>query len=86
MITGRADWEYTGETSGNHGAQTGRATQYMDFASEHDIPGVLVEGWNEAGRVIPTAAGGPSTSPSRTRTSTSKRSRATGQVSTHRHR
>jgi len=47
MITGRADWEYTGETSGNHGAQTGRATQYMDFASEHDIPGVLVEGWNE---------------------------------------
>ncbi|MBV0902206.1 glycoside hydrolase family 97 catalytic domain-containing protein [Haloarcula salina] len=47
MITGRADWEYTGPNSGNHGAQTGRATQYIDFASEHDIPGVLVEGWNE---------------------------------------
>lgn len=47
MITGRADWEYTGMESGNHGAQTGRAKQYMAFASEHGIPGVLVEGWNE---------------------------------------
>ncbi|GCF13865.1 hypothetical protein Harman_18000 [Haloarcula mannanilytica] len=51
MITGRAQWEYTtnddGTVTGNHGAQTGRAKQYMDFASEHDIPGVLVEGWNE---------------------------------------
>ncbi|MDF9746947.1 glycoside hydrolase family 97 catalytic domain-containing protein [Natrinema salsiterrestre] len=47
MITGRADWEYQGPQTGNHGAQTGRAKQYMDFASEHDIPGVLVEGWNQ---------------------------------------
>ncbi|SNZ03121.1 Carbohydrate binding module (family 6) [Natronoarchaeum philippinense] len=47
MITGRADWTFTGMNSGNHGAQTGRAKQYMDFASEHSIPGVLIEGWNE---------------------------------------
>nr|WP_255681890.1 glycoside hydrolase family 97 catalytic domain-containing protein [Natrinema sp. SYSU A 869] len=46
MITGRADWEYQGPRTGNHGAQTGRAKQYMDFASEHGISGVLVEGWN----------------------------------------
>jgi len=47
MITGRAQWEFTGSQSGNHGAQTGRAKQYMEFASEHGFPGVLVEGWNE---------------------------------------
>ncbi|SEP05805.1 Carbohydrate binding module (family 6) [Halogranum amylolyticum] len=47
MITGRADWEYTGAESGNHGAQTGRMKRYMEFASEHGIPSVLVEGWNE---------------------------------------
>lgn len=47
MITGRAEWEYTGPESGNHGAQTGRMKRYMEFASEHDIPSVLVEGWNE---------------------------------------
>ncbi|MGQ5517884.1 glycoside hydrolase family 97 catalytic domain-containing protein [Halococcus saccharolyticus] len=47
MITGRADWEYTGPETGNHGAQTGRMKQYMEFASEHEIPSVLVEGWNE---------------------------------------
>jgi len=47
MITGRADWEFQGPQTGNHGAQTGRAKQYMDFASEHDIPGVLIEGWNQ---------------------------------------
>jgi hypothetical protein len=53
MITGRADWEYTGMQSGNHGAQTGRAKQYMDFASEHGIPNVLVEGWNEGWDTYP---------------------------------
>jgi len=47
MITGRADWEYQGPNAGNHAAQTKRAKQYMDFASEHSIPGVLMEGWNE---------------------------------------
>ena len=47
MITGRADWEYNGPQTGNHGAQTGRMKRYMEFASEHGIPSVLVEGWNE---------------------------------------
>ncbi|ELZ28500.1 alpha-glucosidase [Halogeometricum pallidum JCM 14848] len=47
MITGRADWEYLGPETGNHGAQTGRMKRYMDFASEHGIRSVLVEGWNE---------------------------------------
>jgi hypothetical protein len=58
MITGRADWEYTGMESGNHGAQTGRAKRYMDFASEHDIPGVLIEGWNEGWSSYPEGGGG----------------------------
>jgi hypothetical protein len=47
MITGRADWEYLGDQTGNHGAQTGRAKRYMDFASEHGFESVLIEGWNE---------------------------------------
>ncbi|RDI71366.1 glycoside hydrolase family 97 catalytic domain-containing protein [Halopelagius longus] len=47
MITGRADWEYQGPETGNHGAQTGRMKRYMEFASEHGIPSVLVEGWNQ---------------------------------------
>ncbi len=47
MITDRADWEYQGPHTGTHGAQTGRAKQYMDFASEHGISGVLIEGWNQ---------------------------------------
>jgi hypothetical protein len=42
MITGRATWE-PGLT---HGATTERAKRYMDFASEHGIPSLLVEGWN----------------------------------------
>jgi alpha-glucosidase len=29
-----------------HGATTERTKRYMDFAAEHDIDGVLVEGWN----------------------------------------
>jgi hypothetical protein len=53
MITGRADWEYMGSQTGNHGAQTGRMKHYMDFASEHDIPSVLVEGWNEGWSTYP---------------------------------
>ncbi|MFD1513375.1 glycoside hydrolase family 97 catalytic domain-containing protein [Halomarina rubra] len=57
MITGRADWEYQGMEAGNHGAQTGRAKQYMEFASEHDIPGVLVEGWNEGWSSYPDGGG-----------------------------
>ncbi len=58
MITGRADWEYRGMQTGNHGAQTGRVKQYMDFASEHDIPGVLVEGWNKGWSSYPAGGGG----------------------------
>jgi hypothetical protein len=46
MITGRANWQYRGPNEGNHAAQTERMKQYMDFASEHDIRSVLVEGWN----------------------------------------
>ncbi|AFK21248.1 carbohydrate-binding protein (plasmid) [Haloferax mediterranei ATCC 33500] len=53
MITGRADWEYRGPETGNHGAQTKRMKRYMDFASEHDIPSVLVEGWNEGWSTYP---------------------------------
>jgi hypothetical protein len=53
MITGRANWEYMGPQTGNHGAQTGRMKRYMDFASEHDIPSVLVEGWNEGWNSYP---------------------------------
>jgi hypothetical protein len=53
MITGRADWQYLGPRTGNHGAQTGRMKQYMDFASEHAIPSVLVEGWNEGWNSYP---------------------------------
>ena len=47
MITGRASWQYRGPTQGNHAAQTERMKQYMDFASEHGIRSVLVEGWNQ---------------------------------------
>ncbi len=57
MITGRAEWEYQGMQTGNHGAQTGRVKQYMDFASEHDIPGVLVEGWNQGWSSYPDGGG-----------------------------
>ena len=57
MITGRADWEYMGPQTGNHGAQTGRMKQYMDFASEHSIPSVLVEGWNEGWSTYPEGGG-----------------------------
>jgi hypothetical protein len=42
MITGRATWDQ-GIT---HGATTERAKRYMDFASDHGIPSLLVEGWN----------------------------------------
>lgn len=38
---------YTWDRSGEHGATTERAKRYVDFAAEHDIDAVLVEGWNE---------------------------------------
>jgi len=37
---------YTWDRSGTHGATTERTKRYVDFAAEHDIDGVLVEGWN----------------------------------------
>jgi alpha-glucosidase len=30
-----------------HGATTANAKEYIDFAAEHNIPGLLVEGWNK---------------------------------------
>jgi alpha-glucosidase len=42
MHIGRYSWG----RDGTHGATTERAKQYIDFAAEHDIGGVLVEGWN----------------------------------------
>ncbi|MCM1449806.1 MAG: glycoside hydrolase family 97 protein [Clostridiales bacterium] len=35
---------YEGKT---HGANTANVKRYIDFAAEHGIPGVLVEGWNK---------------------------------------
>lgn len=35
---------YEGE---KHGANTANVKRYIDFASKHGIPGVLVEGWNK---------------------------------------
>ncbi len=42
MHLGRDTWHQ----GPNHGATTERAKEYIDFASEHDIKGLLVEGWN----------------------------------------
>jgi len=38
--------KYSWGREGTHGATTERTKRYMDFAAEHDIDGVLVEGWN----------------------------------------
>ena len=61
MITGKSEWSYTydlpsveiGVTDyskvkphGRHGATTANVKRYIDFAAEHGIDGVLVEGWN----------------------------------------
>lgn len=43
MHLGKSTWNYT---SGLHGATTENAKRYIDFASENNIGGVLVEGWN----------------------------------------
>ena len=62
MITGNKSWAYTddvpsvklGETdytqvkpNGKHAANTENVKRYIDFAAEHGIEQVLVEGWNE---------------------------------------
>lgn len=42
MHLGNGTWYY----GPNHGANTAHVKEYIDFAAEHGIPGVLVEGWN----------------------------------------
>jgi len=39
--------KYTWVQGDHHGATTENTKQYIDFASEHDIQGVLAEGWNK---------------------------------------
>lgn len=43
MHLDKARWDLA---SGKHGATTANAKQYIDFASAHGIPALLVEGWN----------------------------------------
>lgn len=43
MHLGRKSWD---KASGKHGATTAYAKELIDFASEHAIGGLLVEGWN----------------------------------------
>ena len=42
MHLGNGTWYY----GPNHGANTAHVKEYIDFAAENGIPGVLVEGWN----------------------------------------
>ncbi|PLX13456.1 MAG: alpha-glucosidase [Marinilabiliales bacterium] len=39
-------WVDTGKAHGRHGATTENAKKYIDFASENNIKGLLIEGWN----------------------------------------
>lgn len=39
------DWKNL-KPNGKHSANTARVKRYIDFAAEHDFPGVLVEGWD----------------------------------------
>jgi hypothetical protein len=43
MHLNRRTWQYEG---GNHGATTAYAKEFIDFAAQNNIGGVLVEGWN----------------------------------------
>ena len=43
MHIGEKDWS----PGPLQGATTARAMQYIDFASKHDIDGLLIEGWNQ---------------------------------------
>jgi hypothetical protein len=38
--------KYTWSLGPDHGATTANAKRYIDFAAEHGIPAVLIEGWN----------------------------------------
>jgi hypothetical protein len=60
MITGKSTWSYTNATNikldstdysklkpnGTHGANTAHVKEYIDFAAQHHLDAVLVEGWN----------------------------------------
>lgn len=57
MQIGKNTWNYTNDLDElaedgkliphhNHAANTQNVKRYIDFASEHDIDGLLVEGWN----------------------------------------
>ncbi|MCK0160215.1 glycoside hydrolase family 97 protein [Allomuricauda sp. F6463D] len=57
MHLGKSTWDYAGsqdmgtftedvKPTGKHGATTENTKRYIDFASENNIKGVLVEGWN----------------------------------------
>jgi hypothetical protein len=60
MQVGKATWNYADTTNiklagtdwtrlkpgGRHGATTANVKRYIDFAAQHHIPSVLVEGWN----------------------------------------
>lgn len=60
MITGKSTWSYTNgsnlkldsinyatlKPSGTHGATTAHVKEYIDFAAQHHLDAVLVEGWN----------------------------------------
>jgi hypothetical protein len=57
MQIGKSDWKYANSIdtldaqgrlipTGRHGANTANVKRYIDFAAQHHIPGVLVEGWN----------------------------------------
>jgi hypothetical protein len=43
MHVNKSTWE---RASGRHGANTANVKRYIDFAARHNIPSVLVEGWN----------------------------------------
>ncbi|WP_396211398.1 glycoside hydrolase family 97 protein [Flavobacterium sp.] len=62
MITGKSSWSYTDEfpavqlgvtdyskakPNKTHGAKTSNVKKHIDFAAQHGLDGVLVEGWNE---------------------------------------
>jgi hypothetical protein len=60
MITGKSTWSYTNggnikldstdysklKPNGTHGANTAHVKEYIDFAAQHHLDAVLVEGWN----------------------------------------
>lgn len=53
MHVGKSSWDYSGGQVGSqqatkvpHGANTANVKKYIDFASKHGFPAVLVEGWN----------------------------------------